>query len=206
MADDSDLIFREVDDEMRAEKLRNFGARFGSWLFAACLLLIVSTLAYEFWIDRRHGAAESATGAMLSAQEAARLRQFSTAASRFASGAQQSPAAAPLARLQQAISLEQANDAAGAQAIYKDLAAHADNEAVRNYAALQADNFQPFSESRGAFAPFAAELQAAELLKTGKNKEAESILQNALSDQHLPETQRTRLTQLSQLARRSKSN
>ncbi len=43
-------IFREVDEDIRHEKYRRLWDRFGSWVIAVAVLIVVGTGGYRGWL------------------------------------------------------------------------------------------------------------------------------------------------------------
>jgi hypothetical protein len=202
MARSDDLLFREVDEEVRAERLRQLWQRFGSWIVTLCVAVVLGTIGYEFWHNRLTSQNQEATSQILFGQEALQRNQFATAQQRFAAVQSGQDEIQQLAKLQQAIAAQREGKQERATVLYRELATSATAEPIRSYAALQVSNWQAFPTGKEAFSAMASERRAVELLNQNKAKEAGEILTKALEDVALMESQRTRLSLLLEIAER----
>jgi len=114
-------IFREVEEDVRRERLEKFWKSYGAWVIAFAALVLVGVGAYEFW--RRHEAAENA-----------KASDVYTAAQRISDPAQAAPAFGKvadasrggyglIAKLSQANALFASGKNLDALALYKEIAA-----------------------------------------------------------------------------------
>jgi hypothetical protein len=194
-----DLLFNEVDQAVRAERLRSFWQRFGSWIVAACIALVVGTVGFELWKNHREEQNSQATGQILLGLQALEKQQLDTAKGHFTAIESGSQGVKDIADLHLAGIWQQQKDPK-AKTIFARLAQQAENPAIRSYAALHSGNWSVFKQQDAPFGNFAAELQATQLIAAQKYAEATALLDQALQDIALPETQRARLTDLKHLA------
>jgi hypothetical protein len=132
-------IFREVDEEVRREQLKQLWERYGTLLIAACVLLVVAVggwRAYEWWEAQK--AAEAGT-AFLAATQLADEGKHKEAEEAFAKLAADSAGSYRLlGRFREAAELGR-RDAKAAVAIYDQLAAdNGLNQSLRDLAAVRA--------------------------------------------------------------------
>lgn len=113
-------IFREVEEDVRRERLEKLWKQYGAYLMALAALVLAGVGAYQMW--QRHEAAQRTQDAtqFLAAQQ---IRNPADAAKTFAALSKTAGAGyVPLSRLEQANALSQAGKKDQAVAIYKDLA------------------------------------------------------------------------------------
>lgn len=184
-----EILIREVDDEIRAEKLQAWWQKFGSMIVAGCVTLVVATIAYQLASSYRTSAAEESTTILLQAQKAADKGQTETAINTLKPLFKESSAAADLAKLKAAYLKPE-------QADFAKIAQEAEQKAVRATAQLQAASPEMSKES--IFYPLEAERHIVSLLKEDKKQEARTLLLSLLDRNDLPSSQRQRLNELLQ--------
>ncbi len=119
-------IFREVDEEVRAERARTLWQKYGVLVVGAAVLAVLAVGGFQFW---KHMQAESAAEASLRLEEAAALAaedKPADAAAVFAALAAEGGGAGLLARFGEAAELARQGDADAALARYGALAADED--------------------------------------------------------------------------------
>ncbi|TWB79725.1 hypothetical protein FBZ87_102146 [Nitrospirillum amazonense] len=126
-------IFREVDDDLRRERLEKLWRQVGPYLLAGAVAILAGTAAYVAWDQYRTRQAIERTSALISATEkVAPAIESGNAKDALAALAAVTPklggAPATLARLQEAGLKAASGDAAGAIAIYDQIAGSADND------------------------------------------------------------------------------
>lgn len=132
MADHAqDGLFREIDEELRQEHYATLWKRYGKYIIALAVLLVVSVAGFQSWryydVQQRQGDSESFSYA----QTLVRTQQFEEAAGAFAAvAAEAGPGYAMLARFQEAgAQVRQGNHAEAAE-IYRSIAGNGDYDAV----------------------------------------------------------------------------
>ena len=60
-----DVLIREVDDELRAEKLQAWWQRFGSMLVGACVVIVIATIAYQIASSYKSSSSSTSTFSLL---------------------------------------------------------------------------------------------------------------------------------------------
>ncbi len=117
-------IFREVDEELRQERVEKLWKQYGKFVIAVAVLIVLGVAGWQFWQNQERDA-RIAEGAKF-AEAAALLEAGKTAeaATAFAALAGETTSGyAILARLNEASIRVQAGDAAGAIDIYDSVAA-----------------------------------------------------------------------------------
>ena len=124
-------IFREVDEEVRAERAKALWRKYGAFVVGAAVLAVLAVGGHQFW---QHLQGEAAAEASLRLEEAAVLadeEKSADAAAAFASLAAEGGGAGLLARFGEAAELALQGNAEAAIARYEALAA--DEEAAPVY-------------------------------------------------------------------------
>ncbi|UUX49359.1 tetratricopeptide repeat protein [Nisaea acidiphila] len=204
-------IFREIDEELQQEKAARLWKRYGPYVLAVAVLIVLGVGGYRFWLsyDAKQKAAQSAryeTAARALAEDPA------AAAAEFGALAQDgNKGYAALASLQQAAALVEAGDLEAAIITYKKLADDTAVPAVfRDLARLLAvthriDSGDPTELSReisalantsGPWRPLAREAEALIALKAGDKSKAREILETLTADAETPAQLRARATEL----------
>ena len=192
-----DLLIREVDDELRAEKLQNWWQRFGTILIGACATVVVATIAYQFATSYRQSQAEERTSLLLEATSLVEKGQVDTAQKKLATLSEQENGAGKLASL---ISLG-LKDEQNAEAL-NALSEQNTQAAIRDVARLQKSDYASLSEGDPLY-PIAAENKAISLLLAGKKVEARALILSLIGSEAVPSGQRKRLSELLQEANAS---
>lgn len=194
MAEKEDLLIQEVNEELNAERLRQWWERFGSWVVTLCLVLIVATSGYVFWKNQRHAANEEVTSILLDTDEAIDRKQYSVAAEQLLTLPDHAGAVSLLARLKAAAVLESAGETDKANAQYKIVATAADQPALAGYARLRLGDTA--AHDKDPYRSLATELQAVTLYKDGKKAEARKLLQDLLADPQTFPSARARVEEI----------
>ncbi len=119
-------IFREVDEEVRAERARALWRKYGVLVVGAAVLAVLAVGGFQLW---KHMQAEAAAEASLRLEEAVALAgrdEPADAAAAFAALAAEGGGAGLLARFGEAATLARQGDAGAALARYEALAADED--------------------------------------------------------------------------------
>ncbi len=193
MAEKEDFLIQEINEELNAERLRQLWERFGSWVVALCILLVLGTSGYVFWKNQRQDANETVTATLLSTNEAIDRKQYGTAASQLLALPDHAGSVALLARLKAANAFEQDGNAAKAKEQFEIVAGDKKEPALAGYAQLRLKNYEAENPS---YAPLAKELHAIALYSEGKKKEARKLLKELLDDVSTPRTAHARAEEL----------
>lgn len=133
-------IFREVEEDLRHERLRRLWDRLGPYIIAIAILIVLVTGGYRGWQTWTKSQAEQAGDAYMQALQSAdagRTEEAEAKLQEIAKGGASGYAA--LARLRSAGLKEEAGDTEGALAAFDALAADKGvSEALRDVASLRA--------------------------------------------------------------------
>jgi len=204
-------IFREIDEELQQEKAARLWKRYGGYVIALAVLIVIGVGGYRFWLsyDAKQKAAGSARY-----EAAARTLAEDPAAAAEAFGAlaeDGNKGYAVLAALRQAAALVEAGDVEAAVITYRKLADDQSAPALlRDLARLlsvthRIDSGDPAELSReiaplantaGPWRPLAREAEALIALKAGDKAEAREILEALTADTATPGQLRARATEL----------
>lgn len=205
MVGPNDTLLREVDEDMRRERMQALWKRYRNPLLGAVVLLVLVTAGSTMWESHREAQAGEAMIVLdrgIAAYEAA---EYDRAVKSFATLADaNSGELNDLARWWQARALTAAQDAKQALAVLAGLAEKPAGADLlwRDLACLQlmgagADIPKPCSAN--AESPLKTqrlEWYAASRWQAGEGNEARAILEPMAADQKLTEAQRTRAAQL----------
>jgi hypothetical protein len=196
-------IFREVEEDVRRERLEKFWKAYGTWVIVLAVLLLAGIGAYQVW--RRHEAAERVkTGdAYVAAQRITDPAQAAPAFGKIADSARGGYAL--LAKLSQANALHASGKALDAVNLYKEIAA-ADSGEIGAVARLRAgwalaasaprsdleSLLAPLDTPSSAWRPLANEILAFSDYRAAKVKQAASEYHALAEDAQSPGTLRTR--------------
>ncbi|HEX3652840.1 MAG TPA: tetratricopeptide repeat protein [Rhizomicrobium sp.] len=131
-------IFREVEEEVRRDRLEKIWKQYGDYIVAAAALVILAAAAFRLWnvYEARERAAASVR--YQAAQQLLQAGQSRSAAEAFAKLAKTAPGGyAKLSQLQEADALQASGNTAAALANYRKLAADSD-EMISSIAKLRA--------------------------------------------------------------------
>jgi hypothetical protein len=209
-------IFREVDEDIRHEKYRRLWDRFGSWVIAVAVLIVVGTGGYRGWLYWQDTQSQSAGDTFLEAISLSEAGQYSEAAQLYTQLGSSIGGYPALAQMRQATDKANSGDAAAALAEFDALSRDSSlAPALQNVAALRAayiavdsepydaiaDRIESLTGDTDAFRAAARELLA---LSAWKNGDAETALAwiTALDDDaETPQDIRQRVTLLGGLIR-----
>src|SRR6185312_4273920 len=101
MADDNDSLLREVEDEIRRERMEKLWQRYNGLIFAAAALIILGVAGYKYLETRRVAAEQTAGAEFAAAQNLSDDKKTSEAEAAFKKIADTGPAGfSALAKLQ----------------------------------------------------------------------------------------------------------
>lgn len=204
MAQTDDDLLRQVEEELRRERLEKIWKQYGTYIIIAAALIVVGVAGYKIWESRRLAAAQ-ASGAMYEGalqllndkKDGSAEKEFEKLASDGAAGYR------GLSQLQIAGLLAKQGKKAEALAAYDALAASSNGDIMlREFARLQAAGLRvgdvDFTDIENRLTPLMADTSpwrysARELLglaafKAGKMSEARTILTPLFVDQQTPQS------------------
>lgn len=202
----SDELLREVDEDIRRERMEQLWKRYRAPLLTAVAVLVLATAGASYWQDRQHARAGEAMQHMASAVQAFEEGDYKIAIDQFAALAKQhSGEVRDIALLWQGRSQEAQGDKAAAIASWNALVQAPAPRALlwRDLACLRlmAAQAQPLAAGCGQMqdSPLLAqrqEWQAARLWQDGKTDEARAMLDALIDRADTSQTQRARAQQL----------
>jgi hypothetical protein len=205
-------IFTDVDEEVRRDQAFKYWQRYGKYMVAGAVAIVVATGGYVAWRDwdRKQAAAEGAR--FIAATDLAAQGQAAPAATAFADIVKDGRAGyAALARLREAALKSDAGDAAGAAEIYRAIAADSNVErdlrdAASVLAALQvagtADpaelerQLAPLTTPRSAWRHVAWEAIAIAAMRSGDTAKARELYAKISDDAGAPAGLRARAAEM----------
>lgn len=204
-------IFREIDEELRYEKLQRLWHRYRVAIIALVAGLILGTAGYVGWKDYAEKQAQERARAFAAALDAAAQPDDAAALAALDAIAAGSDGYATLARLQKAAVELRSGNTAGAAAVYESLAADTSVEATfRDLAVvLLAVNsldtgepdeliarLAPLTADGNAWRHSARELTALLMLRKGDTAGARDLLTTLSADVAAPPGLRQRAEEL----------
>lgn len=124
---EEEAFYREVQEELRAERTWDVLKKYGSWIVASGVLLIAAVAGYQYWQGQRDADRAESSNQFSRAVQQLQTGKAKDAADSFALIAREgTPGFAALARLRQGAALVKAGDLKGAIAAYQALATNGD--------------------------------------------------------------------------------
>ncbi|MBL8884828.1 MAG: tetratricopeptide repeat protein [Hyphomicrobium sp.] len=198
MADDGDSLLREVDEELRREKMERFWQRYNGLILGAAAVVIAGVAGYKFLENRRLSATYTAGSQFNAAVELANQNKREEAIKAFQNIAETGPHGyASLAKLHIAGAYVKDGKTAEAVAAFDALASDPSvDQLLKSFAQLQAASLRmdqaDFTEMQnrlnsltGDSSPYkvsARELLGFAAFKAGKLEEARKLLEPLLID------------------------
>jgi hypothetical protein len=207
-------IFQEVDEEVRRERLKKLWERYGNYLIAACVLIVIGVGAwrgYEWWQAKQAAQSGAAFEQAVTLAEAGKHQEAVAAFAKLATDG--TAGYRLLARLRQAAELAP-TDSKAAVAAYDSIAAdNGAGQVIQDLAAVRAGyllvDTAPYSEIArrlesltAADRPFrhsAREILALSAWKAGDMPTTRHWLEMILTDPQTPPGPRSRAEMLSEL-------
>jgi hypothetical protein len=202
MADQTDSFLREVQEDIRRERLVAIWSRYGTYIVAAAVLLVAAVGAYKFAEHRRIQSTEAAAARFEDAVRLATAGKQDAAEKAFAEIAGDAPRGyAALARIRATGLLAKAGKTGEAIAAYDALAKDASlDDLLRDYASLQAamlrvdsadwtemqNRLNDLTNDKNPWRASARELLGMAAYKAGKTEEARKAFSQLLSDRSTP--------------------
>ena len=207
-------IFQEVDEEVRRERLNKLWQRYGSFVIAACVLVIVGVAAwrgYEYWLTKKAGESGAAFEAAVTLAEAGKHQEAEAAFAKLA--ADGTAGYRVLARLREAAELAPTDRKAAVKAYDEITADKSAGQVIQDLAAVRAGfllvDTVPYSEMQSrlealtgpdrTFRHTARELLALSAWKSGDTTAARKWADMIMSDPQTPAGTRSRAEILSEL-------
>jgi len=207
-------IFREVDEELQQERAATLWKKYGGWVIALAVGVVLAVAGNVFWRDYQAGQRAEQAAAYAEAAALLQDNRPREAASAFAALAETGGEGyAAVARLSQASALVEAGDVAAAADTYMAIAA--DGSVPEPYgdlarlhgvrlrvgsadsATLRGD-LSPILVDGNPWQPLARETEAAIALAAGEKDAAAEILKTLADDAATPARLRQRASELLQ--------
>lgn len=207
----SEEFFREVDQELKRDRLAALWRRHGSLLVALVALPVIAAVGFVGWQAWQGRQLEAAASRLAAADALLAAGKSREAAASFAAVAEEGGGRADLARLRQAQALQVAGDAAAAETALDTLSADADADPIlKGLAALVAatreldtaepaqlrQRLEPLATGGAPWRFSARELLALIDLRTGDVEAARRRLAELDQEVGLPAAQQRRVTEL----------
>ena len=205
-------IFQEVDEELRRENFAKLWARYGKYVIALAVVIVLATAGVGQWRKYQLHQREAEGARYAAALDLARQGKEKDAADALAVIAREGAGGhATLARLEAAALKARAGDVAGAIADYGALAGDGSADTVyRDVATLLwaqlslksgdaraiIDKLMPLSSAGNPWHPTALELVALAELKAGNKAEARATYLRVADDPDAPQGLRARATEM----------
>lgn len=210
--DSGDTFFREVDENLRRDQLRDMGRKYGGWLIAALVLFLAAVGGWLYWQERQRAAAAEDSEVLAQIYTDIGAGKMATLPQRLDALASDSEGATRASALftRAALALEQ-NDRATATAKYHEIAKDEDlAEPYRDLALIRATSLEfdaikpelviarmePLAKPGNPWFGSAGELSAMALIKQGKRTEAGRLFAAIAADRQVPESIRARAVQI----------
>ena len=207
-------IFQEVDEEVRREQFKKLWQRYGNYIIAACILIVVAAAAwrgYEWWEGKRAVEAGAAFEQAVSLAEAGKHQEAEAAFAKLASDG--TAGYRVLARLREAAELASTDRAAAIKAYDEIAADRSAGQVIQDLATLRAGYLQvdtstygemrarlePLTGPERAFRYSARELLALSAWKGGDIGAARQWADMIITDPQTPPAARSRAEVLSEL-------
>ena len=201
-------IFREIEEELRRESVAQLWKKYGIYVIGLAVLIVVATAAVVGWRAYQDKQRETQGAQYASALDLARQGKDADAAAAFAALAQKADAGrAVLARFEEAASKVNTGDAAGAIAVYDQLASdNSVGSGFRDVATLLSARYtldkgdpqtaiaklQPLMAPTNVWRGLALELTALAELKSGDKSKAQKDFEALGKDTTAPQGVRQR--------------
>jgi hypothetical protein len=205
-------IFQEVDEELRRENFAKLWARYGKYVIAVAILVVLATAGVTQWLRYQQRQNEAEGARYMAALDLARQGKEKEAADAFAVIAHQASGGhAILARFEEAALKARAGDLAGAAARYDALANDASLDPIyRDVATLLAAEYElktgdpkaiiaklaPLTSVTSPWHPTALELTALAEIKGGDKAAALATYKRVADDLSAPQDLRARATEM----------
>jgi hypothetical protein len=205
-------IFQEVDEELRRENFAKLWARYGKYVIALAVLIVLATAGVTQWRQYQKHQREAEGARYVAALDLARAGKDKDAADAFSVIARQAGSGhAMLARLEEAALKARSGDSADAVKLYDAVAADGSvDPTYRDVATLLAAQYgldagdpkaiiaqlAPLTSATNPWHPTALELTALAQLKSGDKAAARATYKRIADDLSAPQNLRARATEM----------
>lgn len=205
-------IFQEVNEEVRKDKATELWNKYGIYVIAVAVLIVVATTAWVYWKKYTAEQHQAQGTRFEAALELARQGKSAEAATAFRQLAENAgDGVATLARLQEAAQRIADGDKVGAIGVYDTIAADSSASALfRQLATVLSalhqldtagvteieNKLKPLIDTYGPFTPFARELVGYAKLKAGDTAGAKELFLSLSDDASAPPGIRGRATEM----------
>jgi len=210
--DISDTFLREVDENLRRDRARNFAKRYGSWLIGGIILFLAAAGGWIYWQQRQLKESETKVEEIAQVYGNLGSGDLKGSAARLDSLVKDSDAAVRASSLmtRAVLAIEQ-NDMPLAIRKFGEVASDESlpepyrQVALIRQTALQFDRLPPdqvitrlaaLAKPGNPWFASAGELTAAALIKQGKSQQAGQLFATIAKDKSVPEPTRGRFVQL----------
>jgi hypothetical protein len=210
--DISETFLREVDENLRRDRVRDFGKKYGTWIIAAVILFLIASGAFIWWqqhqVNRSEGEVEQLAQIYRDVGSGNVTKAPQQLDGLADSGSKAVRASAMFTRAALALQL---NDTKTATAKYREIAADSGlpkpyrDAALIRQTALEFDQIkpdevisrlEPFAKPGNAWFGTAGEMTALAKIKQGKNDEAARLFAAIAKDKNVPDAIRSRAVQI----------
>ena len=204
-------IFREIDEELRRDNLLKLWSRYGRYVIALAVVVLVIAGAVVAWRDHQLSVRRAQSVRYASTLSLARGGKDADAAKVFAAIAREGGGYGILASFEEAEQLAKSGDRKGATAAYDRIATESSlDPAFRDIAVLLSvmhgmsdadphaviDRLAPMMASGNPWRPTALELTAAARLKAGDKTGALELYKSVADDLAAPQSVRARAAEM----------
>lgn len=202
MAEPNDMMAREIDEELRRERLLQLWDRYGTYIVAAAIAFVVGVIAYQYYQRRQTEANEAAGVQYIIALRDLAFNKNAEAEKVLEEIVANAPSGyAALARLRLAATGQRAGNAEDAAAAYDEIADDSGVDPIfADYARLQAamlkletasftdvkNRLTLLSDDRNPWRYSARELLGVAAYKSGRSAEARNYFQRLVADRLTP--------------------
>ena len=208
----NEAFLREVDDDLRRDRLEGFAKTYGKWLIAAVVIFLVAVAGWLYWQNRQQAKAAEQSEELMAvyadigsgkvAEAKKKLQPLEAADNKIVRS---------LALLTEAAIALDSNDRATAIAKYRALSGDDGlPEPYRNLALIRATalefdtlkpeeviaRLEPLTRPGNPWFGTAGELTAMAYIKQGQKERAGRLFASIAADRQVPETIRTRAVQI----------
>lgn len=208
----NEAFLREVDEDLRRDRMEVFARRYGVWLIAGVLLLLVASGGYLYWQNRQQEQSQQKSEELMAVYDQIGAGQNEQARTQL-QGLKDADndLVRAMALLADAVVALDSNDRAAALADYRAVASDEGiPDAYRNLAlvrstALEFDQLQPqqvvarlepLTKPGNPWFGSAGELTAMAYLKQGQRERAGQVFASIAQDKTVPLTLRSRAVQI----------
>ncbi|MEO1017311.1 MAG: tetratricopeptide repeat protein [Pseudomonadota bacterium] len=208
----SDEFIREVDDELKQERLATLWQRFGALVIGVAVLIVAGTAGYVGWDAWKSNQRAAESRAYAAAEALAEAGDYNAAADAFLEIAESSGAGiAALARMRAAAAAAEAGEPAEAVSILESVASDNGTDSLLREAALLAkvtrefdqaspatiiQELEPLTQPGAPWRLLARELTALAMIRQGDVTDARDILAGIRDDAEATALQRRRAEEL----------